>query len=72
VLKQLVEMSLKDWMNEVQFPADFPVCHHIQTGAGTHPTSYPMGTTKFFPKDDVSSVGVKLNTKLHLVPRLRM
>jgi hypothetical protein len=67
----LVEISLKDWMNEIQFPAGFPVCHHIQIGSGTHPTSYPMGTTEFFPKD-VSIVGVKITTKLHLVARLRM
>jgi len=68
----LVEISLKDWMNEFKFPTDFPVCHQLQAGSGTHPTSYQMGTTKFSPKDDVSSVGVKLTTKLHLMPRLRM
>jgi hypothetical protein len=72
VLQQLVAVSLTDWMNEVQFPADLPVCHHIQTGSGTHPASYPMVTTKFFPKDNVSSVRVKLATKLPIVPRLRM
>jgi len=37
---------------------NFSLLHHIQTGTGAHPASYPMVTG-----------GVKLTTHLHLVPR---
>jgi hypothetical protein len=30
---------------------EFSVLHHIQTGPGAHPTSYPMGTGGFFARD---------------------
>jgi hypothetical protein len=27
----------------------FSLCHHIQTGSGTHPASYPVGTRALSP-----------------------
>jgi hypothetical protein len=44
--------GLDDRMMGVQFPAgagNFPRRRHVQTGSGTHPASYPMGTEGFFP-----------------------
>jgi len=38
----------------VRFPAgagNFSLPHHVQTGSGTHPASYPMGTGGSFPGD---------------------
>jgi hypothetical protein len=35
------------WMTAVRFPAeirDFFLLHRVQTGPGTSPTSYPMGS----------------------------
>jgi len=35
------------WMTRVQFLAgaeNFSLHHHVQTGSGSHPASYPMGT----------------------------
>jgi hypothetical protein len=29
---------------------DFSLCHHVQTGYGAHPASYPMGTESSFPR----------------------
>jgi hypothetical protein len=37
----------------VRFPAgagNFPLRHRVQTGSGTHPSSYPMGTGGSFPE----------------------
>jgi len=42
---------------------NFSVRHHVQTGSGADPASYPMGTGGSLPGD------VKLTTHLHLVPR---
>jgi hypothetical protein len=28
--------------------------HHVQTGSGAHPASYPMGTRDFFTLDKVA------------------
>jgi hypothetical protein len=46
-------------------PARSKIClqHVVQTGSGSHPTSYPM---------DVGGGGVKLTTHFHLVSRWRM
>jgi len=38
-------------MITVQLPAEagnFSLRHHVQTGSGAHPTSYPMGTGDSF------------------------
>jgi len=48
----------------------FSVCHCIQTGSGSHPASYPMGTLGSFPQG--FSHGMKATAFLQLVPRLRM
>jgi hypothetical protein len=40
--------------------------HRVQTSCGTDPVSYPMGT------EGKVDGGVKLTTRLHLMPRLRM
>jgi len=48
----------------------FPLRPHIQTGSGTHPASYAMGTG-IFPRGE-SIRCLKLTTHFHLVPRLRM
>jgi hypothetical protein len=52
----------------IQFLAgvgNFSLHHHIQNGSGAHLASYPMGTRAL-------SLGVKLTTHLHLVPRSRL
>jgi hypothetical protein len=33
---------------------DFLFCHHVQTGSGAHPASYPMGTGGFFSGSKVA------------------
>jgi hypothetical protein len=46
--------GLKNRMIGVRFPAgagNFPLLHHVQTGSGTHPASYPMGAGGSFPED---------------------
>jgi hypothetical protein len=48
-----VAVGLNDRMIGVRFPAgagNFSVRHHVQTGSGAHPTSYPMGTGGSFPE----------------------
>jgi hypothetical protein len=45
------------WMAEVRFlteARDFSLLHSVQTGTGTHPASYPMGTRGSFPGDKVA------------------
>jgi hypothetical protein len=39
------------WKARVRFPAvqDFSFLHSVQTGSGTQPASYPMGTGGSFP-----------------------
>jgi hypothetical protein len=32
----------------------FSVCQRIQTGSGTYPASYPMGTGGFYPRGKVA------------------
>jgi hypothetical protein len=42
------------WTSGVPFPAEakyFSLLHSLQTGSGTHPASYPMGTGVFFLGD---------------------
>jgi hypothetical protein len=46
---------------------NFSLHHRFQTGSGTHPASYQMGTRFSFPER-----GVKLTAHLHLLPRSRM
>jgi len=44
--------GLDDRMIGVRFPAgagNFSLRHHVQTGSGAHPASYPMGTGGCFP-----------------------
>jgi hypothetical protein len=44
--------GLHDWMIGVRVPAgagNFCLPHHVQTGSGAHPASYPMGTAGSFP-----------------------
>jgi hypothetical protein len=43
--------GLDDRMMGVRLPAgagNFSLRHHVQTGSGTHPASYPMGTRDSF------------------------
>jgi hypothetical protein len=48
------------------YDGTFSLRHHVQTGSGVHPASYPMDTGGSFSR------GVELTTHLHLEPRLRM
>jgi hypothetical protein len=50
---------------------NFSLLNTVQTGSVVHPASYPMGTGSFFLRG-LSDQGVKLTTRLHLVPRSRM
>jgi hypothetical protein len=46
------DYGLDDRMIEVRFRAgagNFSLRHIVQTGSGTHPASYPMGTSGSFP-----------------------
>jgi hypothetical protein len=43
--------------------------HHVQTGSGAHPASYPMGTGGSFPGD--KAAGAK-GSPLHPVPASKM
>jgi hypothetical protein len=46
--------GLDDRIILVRFPAgagNFCLRHHVQTGPGTHPASYPMGTGCTLPGD---------------------
>jgi hypothetical protein len=46
---------------QVRFPAretDFCVLRSVQTGSGTHLTSYPMGTKGFSPGGKVAGVWI--------------
>jgi hypothetical protein len=45
---------------------NFPLRQRVQTGSGAHPASYPVGA------GGNTAGGVKLTTRLHLTPRLRM
>jgi hypothetical protein len=47
---------------------EFFIHHHLQTGSGAHPDSYPMDTRGSFPGGKAAGV-VKLTTHLHLLPR---
>jgi len=49
---------------------DFSLLQYVQTGCGTHPASYSVGTVVL--SQGSSSRGVNLNTHLHLVSRLRV
>jgi hypothetical protein len=46
----------------------FSLLHVVQTDSGAHRTFYPMGTEGLFPRGQ-SGRGVKLTTRLQLVPR---
>jgi len=48
----------------------FSLCHHVQTGSGAHPTSYPLGSGALTP--GVKQLGHEADHSSHLVPRLRM
>jgi hypothetical protein len=47
---------------EYRWEQTFSLLHVVQTGSGSHPPSYPMGT------EGKSGRGVKLATHLPLVP----
>jgi len=49
----------------------FSLHHRVQTGSEAHPASHPMGTGGLLTRDK-SGRGVKLTTRIHLVPRLRI
>jgi hypothetical protein len=49
----------------------FSVRHRVHTGSGAHPASYPMGTEGSY-SGSIAAGGVKLNTHLHIIPRLKM
>jgi hypothetical protein len=48
----------------------FSLLHHVQTGSGAHPASYPMDTRGSFPGDKTAKAWI-WPTHLHLVPRSR-
>jgi hypothetical protein len=57
-------------MIRVRFPAgagNLSLRHHVQTGSGAHPASYPVGTRDSLPGG--KGRGVKLTTRLQLVSR---
>jgi len=48
------EYGLDDRMIGVRIPVgagNFSLRHHVETGSGAHPASYPMGTRGFFTGD---------------------
>ena len=51
-------------------PRDFLFSNTVQTDCGAHPALYSMATA--VPSCGKDGRGAKLNTHLHLVPRLRM
>jgi hypothetical protein len=49
---QWYRAGLRGGWSVVRVPAgagNFPLHHHVQTGSGAHPVSYPMGTRGSFP-----------------------
>jgi hypothetical protein len=61
-----------DWMIGGSIPDRGWECLHyrVQTGPGTHPASYPMGTSgSFLFPCGYSGRVVKPNTRLHLLPK---
>jgi len=60
-----------DWDSIPGRSSDFSFHHCIQIISGAHPASYPMGTSEHLPRGKVVG-GMKLDTHLHLVLRLRM
>jgi hypothetical protein len=58
-MAQWCSAGLDDWGGGIQIPVgagNFSPHHHIQTGSGTHPASYPMGTKGSFPGGEVARV----------------
>jgi hypothetical protein len=57
MIAQSVERLVTGWtIGVLEFHSrrgmgDFSLRHHIQTGSGAHPASYPMGTEGYFPGD---------------------
>jgi hypothetical protein len=45
-IAQSVQRQATGWTARVRFPAmqDSSLLHSVQTGSGTHPASYPLGT----------------------------
>jgi hypothetical protein len=65
---------MDDRCSRVRFPTgagNFSLHHRVQKGSGAHTASYPMGTRGSFLGGQ-SGWGVKLTTRIHLVPRSRM
>jgi hypothetical protein len=63
--------GLDDRGSGVRFPAgagNFSLNHRVQNGSEPHRASYPMGSTGSFLGGKAIE-GVKLTTRLHLVPR---
>jgi hypothetical protein len=51
--------GLEDQCSGVRFPTgagDFSLLQRIQTGSGTHPASYPVGTGGSFPAGKMTGV----------------
>jgi hypothetical protein len=51
--------GLDDGMIGIQFPAgagNIYLQHHVQTGSGAHPASYPVITVDSFPGDKTAAV----------------
>jgi hypothetical protein len=69
--RQIVAITTKQWEFEARWGQEFWLPHVVQTGSGGHPTFRPMGTGGFFPGGK-SCRGVKLTTRLQLVPRSRI
>jgi hypothetical protein len=64
----------RGWTTKVHFSEIAPnilPCHHVQTGSGAHPASYPTGPSVLFRLGQ-SSRSVKLTTRTYTVPSLRM
>jgi hypothetical protein len=70
-LEQYYYHGLDDRGSRVRFQAgagNFSLHYRVQNGSGAHPASYPMGTMDSFPGGKAAR-GLKLTTRLHLVPR---
>jgi len=55
----VVQRWATSWMIGVRVPAgagNFSLHHSVQTGSGSHPASYSLGTVGSFPENKVAGV----------------
>jgi len=63
--------GLKDWGSVNSLGRGFSLCHHVQTGSGVHPASYPLESGNSFSRGKMAGE-LKLTTHLDLLPRLEL